>query len=192
MANGWETDLLKYLAQSDVKASMHSFVVDARKRGVRFGGGSGGAVDDEQQAQQRVEKEIIPKLIAIVREIIPSMTENMFLKVGRPTVNAEGAYVFTLNFDSKAVHRPSLYSKKYNGLDNIVAYVAKGAKPLGHSVYGMYSSFADGSRSTPRRYYIPKGYKREDNPWLAAKVAILNADLRGEGIEVILSPEYEP
>lgn len=190
MASGWEADLLKYLAQSDVKASMHSFVVDARKRGVRFGGGAGGTVDDEQQAQQRVEKEIIPKLIAIVREIIPSMTENMFLKMGKPSVNAEGAYVFTLNFDPKTVHRPSLYRKKYDGIDNIVAYVAKGAKPLSHSVYGMYVPYQDGARSTPRRYYIPKGYKREDKPWLEAEVNMLNGELRDQGIEIVLGPEY--
>lgn len=190
MASGWEADLLKYLAQSDVKASMHSFVVDARKRGVRFGGGAGGTVDDEQQAQQRVEKEIIPKLIAIVREIIPSMTENMFLKMGQPSVNAEGAYVFALNFDPKAVHRPSLYRKRYDGLDNIVAYVTKGAKPLSHSIYGFYAPFKDGARSTPRRYFIPKGYKREDNPWLEAEVNMLNGELRDQGIEIVLGPEY--
>ena len=50
MASGWEAELLKYLGQSDIKASMHSFVVDARKRGVRFGGGTGGVVDEDRKS----------------------------------------------------------------------------------------------------------------------------------------------
>ena len=189
---GWEDDLLKYLGRADVKASTHAFVVDARKRGVRFGGG-GGVADDESQARDIVEKEIMPRIIAAIQSRIPSMDKDMFLRVAAPEVNAEGAYVFHLVLDPKKVHRDSLYEGE---LDDVVAYMSHGAKPLKHWVAGYWVSQGMAKRgyvgAQSPYYFIPEGYTREADPFLETTMNVLNGEFRKDGVEVILDDAYMP
>ena len=190
---GWEDDLLEYLARADVKASMHAFVVDARKKGVRFGGGSRGVIDDEAQARAVVENEIIPRIVAAIQSRIPSMDKDMFLRVATPEVNSEGAYVFHLVLDPKKVHRDSLYE---GGLDNVVAYMSHGAKPLKHWEAGYWVSPGMAKRgyvgAQSPYYFIPEGYTREADPFLETTMNVLNGEFRQDGIEVILDSTYLP
>ena len=190
---GWEDDLLKYLGRADVKASMHAFVVDARKRGVRFGSGSGGVVDDEAQARAVVENDIMPRIVAAIQSRIPSMDKDMFLRVATPEVNSDVAYVFHLVLDPKKVHRDSLYE---GGLDNVVAYMSHGAKPLKHWVAGYWVSPGMAKRgyvgAQSPYYFIPEGYTREADPFLETTMNVLNGEFRQDGIEVILDSTYLP
>ena len=187
----WEEDLLKYLGRADVKASMHAFVVDARKKGIRFGGGLGGVVDDEAQARAVVENDIMPRIVAAIQSRIPSMDKDMFLRVATPEVNSDGAYVFHLVLDPKKVHRDSLYE---GGLDNVVAYMSHGAKPLKHWVAGYWVSPGMAKRgyvgAQSPYYFIPEGYTREADPFLETTMNVLNGEFRQDGIEVILDDAY--
>lgn len=186
---GWEDDLLKYLGRTEIKAQMHKFVVDARKRGVRFGGGAGGVVDDEEQARQIVENDILPRIVAAIQSRIPSMDKNMFLDVAKPEVNSEGAYVFHLQLDPRKTWRESLYD---GGLDDIVAYMSHGAKPLRHWVAGYRIKTQGLSSMTGNYYFIPEGYVRLPDPFLETLEALLNVQFEADGVTVVLDDAYKP
>lgn len=187
----WEDELLAYLSRKDVKVAIHQHVVAARKAGVRFGGGNGGA-NDEEEARAIVEKQIIPQLEAAVTARIPSMEKGMFLAVPSPAVTADGSYEFSISFDPKAVMRDSLYE---GALNDVVAYISHGAKPLRHWVAGYWLS----SRMVRRGYvgaqglyyFIPEGYKREADPFLVNAVNDINRQYSSMGVTISLEDAYK-
>lgn len=181
----WEDELLAYLGRKDVKVAIHQYVVAARKAGIRFGGGNDG-VNDEEEARAIVEKRIIPQLEAAVTARIPSMGKGMFLAVPSPTVTADGSYEFSISFDPKAVMRDSLYE---GTLNDVVAYMSHGAKPLRHWVAGYWLSV---SRHGTSHVFLPKGYKRESDPFLVNVVNELNRQYAGMGVTVSLEDAYKP
>lgn len=189
---GWEDELLAYLGRKDVKVAIHQHVVTARKAGVRFGGGSGG-VNDEEEARVIVEGQIIPQLEAAVAARIPSMGRGMFLAVPPPTVTADGSYEFSIAFDPKAVMRDSLYE---GTLNDVVAYMSHGAKPLRHWVAGYWVSSGMAKRgyigAQSPYYFIPEGYKREADPFLMNVVNDINRRYAGMGVTISLEDAYKP
>lgn len=197
---GWEQELLAFLGRSDMKSAMHKHVVAARKNGVRFGTG-GGVATDEDEAKSLIEKRVIPRLESAIIARIPSMKKSkMFKPVAAPAVTSDGAYAFTICFEPSALTRDSLYGiygdPVGDGLDNVVAYLSHGAKPLKHYIAGYWTSRAgkrlpNGKANVPR-VFLPKGYERMSDPFLVNAVAAINAELKQDGVTVILEDEYLP
>lgn len=192
---GWEQDLLAFCGRADNKKNIHKHVVALRKKGVKLTSADGSTVDDEVEAKESIQKKVLPKLRAAIIERIPSMWRSqMFEQLGEPAITDDGEYEFSVRFNPSVVSRSSLYGNNSEQLNNVVAYLSHGAKPIKHSVFGSWDGHTKRGRYRQVKdyVYLPKGYTRASDAFLVNAVASLNQELKEDGITVVLGDAYLP
>lgn len=111
------------------------------------------------------------------------------LIIGDPIVNDNGDYEITLIWNPQAIHRESLYSDDEGypeGVQNIVALLSTGVRPIRHDVFGDHMWGKYWHEST--RYFIPAGWSRPADPFLKNAIAKYNADHKKDGVVLIPPP----
>lgn len=111
------------------------------------------AIDEKEMA------EAARLLIAAIQERMPESIASVggTLTSTYPKKLADGSYEVEVRFDTGALHRDSLYSEGYDGVNNIVALLNNGYH-AGNYVYGWWDGHAaGGSTETVYRSFSPMG-----------------------------------
>ena len=187
-------DKLKALEKSPAfQKKVHAAREVALKAGQSFG--SGGVAIDASSARAELH-DILFDLQETILARFPGMYTPMF-EINGPAITKDGVYQFDIAFVDRAVRRDSLYEESdNNSIDNVVKLYSHGSKASKHWVAGYWlQSTTGGIRSgaaTAPYVYLPKGYRKNPDPFLRNKIDELNTRLASRNIQIILSREYYP
>ena len=174
----------------------------ALKAGKSFG--SGGVAIDASSARAELH-DILFDLQETILARFPGMYTPMF-EINGPVITKDGFYQFDITFVDRAVHRDSLYEECHSyeyyedggtdGLENVVKLYSHGSKASKHWVAGYWlqskSGGIRGCAALAPYVYLPKGYRKNPDPFLRNKIDELNTRLASRNIQIILNREYYP
>lgn len=176
----FEAELAKFLGQPTMKSALKSHAVAAIKSG---GGGVAASLEDAKKFVEEAKKAIIDSLPEVLRASnyhAISVSDLISSYVG---ITDDGKFQFELSWNPAAVHRPSLYQKKYpNGIEDIVGLFHSGTKASRHSVWGRWHD---------HRAYLPQGWYREAERFLDDAISAFNTQHQKDGVTLTLLPTAE-
>ena len=174
----FEDQVRQYLNRPDMKAEIKAHYK-------KIGGSATGRKKAELYAEEAIQ-EIIDSLPESLKSGSTRPITTNDLLAGLPRLNTNGDYEILIRWNSKAVHRDSLYNTEYpDGVENIVALFSTGTRPSKNFVAGYWK------RAGSMMYYyyrIPAGWSRAADPFLRDAIARFNASHKEDWV-ILIAPE---
>jgi len=175
----FEEQVRQYLKRPEMKAQIKSHYK-------KIGGSAADIAQVNQYAQRAVDAIIDSLPESLKKSYNGRAIKTTDLIIGTPLINDNGDYEITLEWNPKVIHRESLYSDDEGypeGVQNIVALLSTGVKPIRHDVFGdhMWGKYWHESS----RYFIPRGWSRPADPFLKDAIEKFNAEHKKDGVVLI-------
>jgi len=146
---------------------------NAAKMGIPFGQGNNAISRESVMEKCRRMKELLyDETVKVIASI-----ELEDIEIGPIKVDNDGNYVANIGFNRAAAHRDSLYSEKYDGIDNIFVHLTHGWDAKDY-VYGSWHG--DSVRSK---------LHADGNEFIERAVSRFNEEMKGTA-QVDIDPMY--